>query len=107
MTVSRRTIDWERTGKVLALLRADNLQLRRRVCHFHNYDKGNCAGDCKECTLDMDLSISRKELADVFNVSESVISNWENAKTPVPAEDLLFYSDLADVDFFDIVIFSP
>ncbi len=104
--LTRRNIDWAKTGKVLELLRADNLALRRFVCRFHNAGKGDCGGNCANCRFEMDSNISRKELADVFNVSESVVANWESAKTPVPMEDLLFYSDIAGVDLFDLLVFT-
>ena len=41
------------------------------------FDRGNCSGDCKNCEYEMDPSISRNELAEVFTTTESVIFNWE------------------------------
>ena len=101
----RKRIDWEKTGKNLQLLRIDNISLRRCVCNALNCDKGQCNGQCNVCRFEMDISISRMELTKVFNVSESVIFNWENGKTPVPVEDLLFYCQLADVDLEDVLVF--
>ncbi len=54
----------------------------------------------------MDTSISRPELAAMFHVSESVIFNWENGKTPVSLENMLFYCQLADVKLKEILVFE-
>ncbi|MBP5177162.1 MAG: helix-turn-helix transcriptional regulator [Clostridia bacterium] len=104
--MERQTIDWKKTGKNLQLLRNDNVNLRKVVCSTLNFDKGECSGDCDNCRYEMDSSISRPELAQVFNVSESVIFNWENGKTPVSVEDMLFYCRLADVGLEDIIVFD-
>lgn len=106
--INRRLIDWESTGKNLALLRLDNINLRRYVCFYNNTvlsDKcdSKC---CEECTYDMDHSISRLELANVFNVSDSVIFNWENNKTIPSMDDILFYSDMCKLDIDSIVIYE-
>lgn len=102
----RKRINWQKTGKNLQLLRNDNLNLRRNVCRALNFHKGDCSGDCNCCKYEMDNNISRTELAKVFNVSESVIFNWENGKTPVSLEDMLFYCDIADVDLYEITVFD-
>ena len=103
--LARDRIDWRKTGKNLQLLRSDNLSLRRKVCASFRLERGNCDGNCAACKYDMDTSISRAELALVFHVSESVIFNWENGKTPVSLEDLLFYGKIAEVDLKDVVVF--
>ena len=54
----------------------------------------------------MDTNISRTELAKIFNVSDSVIFNWENGITPVDLEDMLFYCQLAEVTLDDIVVYD-
>ncbi|MGN0805934.1 MAG: helix-turn-helix domain-containing protein [Candidatus Coproplasma sp.] len=54
----------------------------------------------------MDNHISRKELADVFGVSESVIFNWESGRTVVDYENLLFYSQLSKTDLAEIIVFT-
>ena len=100
----RKIIDWEKTGKNLQLLRIDNISLRRCVCNALS-DKERCSGRCDECKFEMDTSISRTELAEVFCVSESVVFNWENGKTPVPVEELLFYCQLADVELEDVLVY--
>lgn len=105
-TITHRKIDWKKTGKNLQLLRNDNMNLRRNVCYQINYKKGNCSGMCATCKYDMETAISRTELARVFFVSESVIFNWENGKTPISLEDIYFYCALADVDMDDIVVFQ-
>jgi len=102
----RRYIDWQKTGKNLQLLRNDNIELRRYVCSTLNRSKGDCDGKCLTCKYDMDSNISRPELAHVFNVSESVIFNWESGKTPVGVEDLLFYCEIAKVKLEDILVFD-
>ena len=104
--MARKYINWEKTGKNLQILRADNLPLRKYVCHELNYDKSECSGDCDNCKYEMDTNISRTELAKVFNVSDNVIFNWENGITPVALEDMLFYCQLAGVTLDDIVVYD-
>lgn len=101
----RKSIDWKKTGRRLLLLRNDNITLRRYVCRANRYGRGNCSGVCDTCKYDMDVSISRSELAKVFNVTESVVFNWENGITPVSLEDMLFYCEIADVALQDIIVF--
>ena len=102
----RKYIDWKKTGKTLQLLRHDNINLRRYVCNRLNFKKGNCSGSCNDCKYEMDSVISRSELAHVFNVSESVIFKWESGKTSVSFEDMLFYSQIAEVPLLDLVVFQ-
>ena len=78
----RRFIDWEKTGRALELLRGDNLNLRRYVCHELNCENGN-----------------------VFHVSENVVANWEHGITPVGLDDLLFYCEIAQVALEDIIAY--
>lgn len=104
--MARKYINWEKTGKNLQILRADNLPLRKYVCHELNYDKSECSGYCDNCKYEMDTNISRTELAKVFNVSDNVIFNWENGITPVALEDMLFYCQLAGVTLDDIVVYD-
>ena len=87
------------------MLREDNIELRRAVCGALKHDKEDCSGECDECIFEMDNHISRKELSDVFGVSESVIFNWENGRTTVDYENLLFYAQLAKLSLDKIVIF--
>lgn len=35
--IERKYINWEKTGKNLQILRADNISLRRYVCYELNY----------------------------------------------------------------------
>ena len=104
--IERKRVNWEKTGKTLLLLRNDNIELRRNVCSALRYDEENCGGDCENCKYEMDSSISRAELARIFNVSENVIFNWETGKTPVAIEDLLFYCRLSGKELSDILIFE-
>lgn len=104
--IKRRYIDWTKTAKNLKLLRRDNLNLRRCVCRQLNFDKGECDGDCAGCKFDMDQSISQSELARVFNVSESMIVNWENCKSRPQLDDLLFYSEICKIDLYDVIVFE-
>jgi len=106
MDIKRKSIDWKKTGKNLQLLRNDNISLRRKVCGALKLNRSECSGDCANCKYEMDNFISRPELAQVFNVSESVIFNWENGKTPVSVEDILFYCQLADVSLDDVLVFE-
>ena len=103
--LKRKYIDWANTAKNLKLLRRDNINLRRYVCSQLNYDKGECSGECETCRFDMDESISQLELAKVFNVSESMIVNWENNKSRPQLDDLLFYSKICGLDLYDVVVF--
>lgn len=103
--IRRNFVDWKKTGKNLQLLREDNIELRRCVCSALKHDKSECSGSCSRCIYEMDNHISRKELSEVFGVSESVIFNWENGRTGVDYENLLFYSQLSKRDIKDIVIF--
>ncbi len=103
--LKRKYIDWANTAKNLKLLRRDNINLRRYVCSRLNYDKGECSGECETCKFDMDESISQLELAKVFNVSESMIVNWENNKSRPQLDDLLFYSQICGLDLYDVVVF--
>lgn len=103
--IQRNFIDWKKTGRNLQLLREDNIELRRCVCSALKHDSGDCSGKCCDCKYEMDNHISRKELADVFGVSESVIFNWENGRTVVDYENLLFYSQLANIQLNEIVVF--
>ena len=103
--LKRKYIDWANTAKNLKLLRRDNINLRRYVCSQLNYDKGECSGECETCRFDMDESISQLELAKVFNVSESMIVNWENNNSRPQLDDLLFYSQICGLDLYDVVVF--
>ncbi|MBP5242382.1 MAG: helix-turn-helix transcriptional regulator [Clostridia bacterium] len=103
--IKKNQIDWEKTGINLQLLRNDNIRLRRYVCFFLRRKRGECEDDCDACRYKMDNSISRAELAEVFNVSESVIYNWEKGKTPLTIEDLLFYCDIAETALRDVLCF--
>ncbi len=102
--MERKVINWAKTGFKLEVLRRENIHLRRVACK----QKGECGknGDCENCIYEMDRATSREELAAVFNVSESVIFNWENGRTPIGVEDLLFYAQIARVSIGDILVFE-
>lgn len=104
--IKRRYIDWHKTGRILRDLRNDNLNLRRYVCYVLKSHEGNCSGECESCKYEMDNSISRAELAQVFNVSDSIICNWESGKTPVGLDDLLFYCEITGLKINDIIDFA-
>lgn len=104
--IERKSIDWEKTGKNLQILRAHNMNLIRQVCYELNYDEGECSGDCCNCRYDIDINISRAELAQIFNVSESVVTNWESGRTPVSIEDMLLYCQIAKVTLEDIIVYE-
>lgn len=103
--IHRNFIEWKKTGRNLQMLREDNYELRRQVCSALKHDSGDCSGECDVCDYEMDNHISRKELADVFGVSESVIFNWENGRTVVDYENLLFYAQLSKKQLDEIVVF--
>jgi DNA-binding XRE family transcriptional regulator len=105
--MERKTIDWKKTGRNLKLLRQDNLLLRRYVCRTLRMKHGECDGeDCIRCRFEMDPNISQAELAEVFHVSESMLLNWENARSKPSLEDLLFYADICGLTLFDVVVFE-
>lgn len=104
--VKIRYIDWDKTATNLKLLRNDNINLRRYVCAQLNLDKGNCGGNCETCKYDMDNSISQKELAAVFKVSDSMIINWENGKSRPALEYLIFYSEICKIGLYDVIVFA-
>lgn len=90
----------------MQLIREHNTELRRCVFRELKRENGDCSGDCDNCRLDMDNHISRKELSDVFGVSENVIFNWESGRTVVDYENLLFYAQLSKKELQEIVIFE-
>lgn len=71
-----------------------------------NKSKGDCSGDCDNCKFEMDTNISRAELAKVFNVSESMIVNWESAKSRPSIDDIIFYSQICKLDIYDVLVFE-
>lgn len=104
--VERKNVDWVKTGTRLMALRTSSITLRRYVCWSLRYDLGECSGECGTCEFEMDRSISRAELADVFNTTENVIFNWESGKTPVPLEDLLLYTGISQVPLEEIIVYD-
>ncbi|MBO4472945.1 MAG: helix-turn-helix transcriptional regulator [Clostridia bacterium] len=105
--ITRKSIDWEKTGYNLEQLRLTNLPLRKKSCRSRTYAAGDCEGNCDQCRYDMDNLISRSELAKIFDVSEHVIYSWERGRTPVGVEELLLYCDIAEVSLSDILVFKP
>lgn len=101
----RKFIDWKKTGKNLQLLREDNIELRRCVCGALKHDSGECSGMCASCKYEMDSHISRKELSEIFGVTENVIFNWENGRTAVSLEDMLFYAQISKKELREIIVF--
>ena len=104
--IKREFIDWKKTGQNLKLLRNDNLNLRRYVCFVLKGAKQECDLNCYECKFDMDPSISQKELSQVFNVSESMVANWESCRSIPSLEDLIFYSKICKLDLMDVIVFA-
>lgn len=106
--VLRPSINWELTGEKIKELRNGNIHLRRFICNNllpYRSDKFDCDGiDCENCESDIDPSISRRELASVFGVSESLVENWEYGRTPVKIEDLLYFAKICHVGLFDILV---
>lgn len=103
--LQRNYVNWQKTAVNLRLLRQDNINLRRYVCGVLRVKSGVCDGaNCADCRFEMDNSISRAELASVFNVTESVVFNWENGKSLPTLDDLMFYAQICKLDLFDVVI---
>lgn len=100
----RKYVDWGKTAKNLKLLRCDNMNLRRFVCRKLNYNKNECDGNCDGCKFDMDESISQIELAKAFDVSSSMVVNWENGKSKPSVEDLLFYADVCEITLEEVLV---
>ncbi len=107
--INRRIIDWQATGQNLKLLRCDNINLRRTVCHdlSVNLVKGHLCKtlDCQHCNH-MDSQISQAELAVIMNVSDSMIANWETNRTIPTLEDLFLYCDLCVLSLDDVLVYS-
>ena len=76
------------------------------MCSHLYYGKRDCVEDCAKCKFDMDHSISQAELAKVFNVSESIVVNWENSKSRPQLDDLIFYSQICEIDLYDVIVFA-
>ena len=104
--ISRKNIDWEKTGIRLRDLRDHDLNLRRYVCWYFKFGVANCSGDCMNCIYEMDKNVSRTELSMVFAVTESVLFNWETGKTPPELEDLLLYADICGLTLDEIIVFA-
>ena len=109
MKIVRKFIDWEATGYNLFRLRNENIALRRYVCSKLKKGTDRCnnkSAECESCDdRYIDRNISRPELARIFGVSETVINNWETAKSHIGVEDLLFYCQIAQVTMDDILAF--
>lgn len=60
--------------------------------------------DCDSCLKEMDKKISRRELGNVFSVSEDVVENWENGNTIIDIEELLLYARICKIDLMDILV---
>ncbi len=102
--MKREYIDWVKTGKKLEGIRKRNETFIKNICYLTKGARGDCDQKCEGC-LDMDSYISRAEVASVFYVSENIIQNWESGETPLPVDELLYYSKLSGLDIFDILVF--
>lgn len=102
--LTRMRIDWKKTGIRLKNLRDHNPELQRYACWFNHADHERCDKNCERCDLDMDRNVSRAELAAVFQVTESVIANWESGRTSPELEDLFFYAALCHLTLEDILV---
>lgn len=104
--LNRISVDWSKTGKKLEMLRLHNEELRRYVCFYIKTKNHDCEGtNCEKCFLEMDKSISRRELSEVFLTSENVITNWENGKSIPQIEDILLYCEITKLDLLDILVY--
>ena len=105
--IERKFVDWNKTSKNLRLLRNDNLNLRRYVCFVLRTKREECEGrNCETCRFDMDNSISQSELAQVFNVSESIVANWETGRSLPSVDDLLFYAEICKISFDEVIVYQ-
>ena len=104
--VQRKSINWEKTGKNLKALRNHNDNLRRFVCRKIKGERQECDLNCRQCRWDIDPSISQRELAQVFNVSEGMIANWEGNRSVPSLEDLYFYKDICGITLEEVVVFE-
>ena len=103
--VKPKEIDWAKTGKNLKQLRCGDQNLRRYVCWRLKTQRGDCFGtNCESCHLDIDNSISQRELAQVFYVSENTVANWESGRSIPALKDLLMYSEICKRDLIGGVV---
>ena len=54
----------------------------------------------------IEQKISRRELGNVFSVSEDVVENWENGNTIIDIEELLLYAKICKIDLMDILVIT-
>ena len=106
--VKLKAIDRKNTARNLKHLRCNDSNLRRYVCWCLKTKSDDCFGtDCENCRLDMDNSISRRELAQVLDVSENTLANWESGRSVPDLEFLLMYSEICKRDLIGgVVIFE-
>lgn len=104
--VTRPSVDWTTTGRKLCDLRLHDYKFRKAVCSILRND-GACCRDCSTCDkLSMDHHVTQDELAKVMNVSSSVVHNWESGRSEPHLEYLLWYSELAGCNIYDLLIFE-
>ena len=48
--------------------------------------------------------MSQIELAKAFDVSPTMVVNWENGKSKPSGEDLLFYADVCEITLEEVLV---
>lgn len=106
--ITQKRVNWRATGRKLEELRRANRFLRENVCYYNKsrIEKTTCKSECCDCATQIDNSISRRELGDLFGLSPTVIGNYETGRSFVPYEVLLFYCQLSGLKLEDIIVFE-
>ena len=111
--INKIVIDWDKTKDNLLDLRLNNINLRKYVCYYNKLNKDDinlrekytCFNNylCDDCK-NIDLKISRQELAFSLGVSDDIIYNIETGKTIPDLEELILYSKISKVPLEDIIV---
>lgn len=109
--LERVEVDWKKTGKILSDLRRWDPNLRRYACEKlnarrHKNGEEACDGTlCDKCqSYNMEAIVSQEELGHIFEVSKSVIVNWESGRTQPRIEDLLYYEKISKKELKELLV---
>lgn len=106
--IENNNVDWGATSKKLTDLRENNLKLREKVCQ--NLDikkkKGCQEACCKTCSKSSSCALVQDALSKLFKVSKKTIKKWEENKSKPTLDQLMYYSELCQLEIFDVVILN-